>query len=280
MAGVNMSRRVDCIRCGGPLTAPPSSGPHLCSYCGAVQPAPARPSRSEIRAAVHEVLAEDRNFNGVPDALERRPVPAPPRAVAPTSSGASTPTVLLVVLGTVLASALGIVVMIVTRAPAPPPRAVATAPRSTESSPTATLAATAEVPVPTATAAPTVPASAKPAVPAKKTTNEEWARAVVARRSAKLRECVEQDLARFPDAAKSYTVSVHIESDALPKNSRTTFSPRPSSGMSSCATLVIFYAFNEAGSPPPTPGPFDFMTSFAFPGATPAAKAQSGRGWD
>ncbi|AKV01370.1 hypothetical protein AKJ09_08033 [Labilithrix luteola] len=139
------------------------------------------------------------------------------------------------------------------------------------------------VPSPPATAASAKKpaASITPTAVASKLTDEQWGRQAVAAQSSGLLGCMEQDLVRNPNAPKAYTVSVLIESDGAPLNSSTTFSPTASSGFTMCARNVIFYGFNgRYGSGPPSHKPFTFATSVAFPNAKPAAKAESGRGWD
>ena len=116
--------------------------------------------------------------------------------------------------------------------------------------------------------------------PAPKLTNEQFGKNVVAAQSKKLRGCVEQDLLRNPNAPKAYTVTVLVEKDGLPRSSATTFSPTPTEGFAQCARHVILYGFSGYGRNPPELVEFTFSTSFAFPDAKPAAKAESGRGWD
>jgi predicted RNA-binding Zn-ribbon protein involved in translation (DUF1610 family) len=73
-----------CIRCGAPLPASTQSS-IACPFCGVVNQM--RSKATELRAAVRDVLAEDRNRNGVPDYLERPPTPpvVPTVPVAPTA---------------------------------------------------------------------------------------------------------------------------------------------------------------------------------------------------
>lgn len=258
-----------------------------CTYCGSLQPEPIKVSATAIRSAVHDVLREDRNQNGVPDALEPAPPPFAPALRNPTPFAEPpapvTPGARWAIVGAA-ASLMGLLTMTVfglrSRAAEPTSRAE---PRPVIATATATPIPTIE-PTPTSTISvtPTALPTAKPAAapPAKKLTNEQWAQSVVAAQKTRLLGCMEQDLLRNPNVPKAYSVTVHVESDGTPLNSMTTFSPAATRGFTSCARNVIFYGFNDARSRPPAPGAFTFGASFAFPNAKPAAKAETGRGWD
>ncbi|HPH66882.1 MAG TPA: hypothetical protein PLF40_14095, partial [Kofleriaceae bacterium] len=61
---------IQCTQCRAPLRA--TQGAVTCEYCGAANQVGApMPSTTMVRGVVHEVLREDLNRNGIPDALER-----------------------------------------------------------------------------------------------------------------------------------------------------------------------------------------------------------------
>lgn len=218
----------------------------------------------------------DRDGNGVPDAYEAPPPPTPfkPPTPSPATTQKAGPIGCLFVALGACAAMGGTVYFLTTESASPPaperPRLVA--------EPVATVAAS---PPPFQSAAGVssskTPATGKPSIAM---TNEQWAKAKVAAAQPKLRGCVEQDLLRNPNVPKAYTVSVVVERDGLPRNSATTFVPQPTRGFQSCAGNVIFYGFSGNGPGAPKKEEFTFSTSFAFPTAKPAAKAETGRGWD
>ncbi len=216
----------------------------------------------------------DRDGNGIPDVLDAAP-PSP--APAPQAQRAG----ILIGAAAGIAVLIGVMSFALVAAPSRPataPRAVPTPVVSVSPAPLPSPIAT-EAPAPRATSTST-PQSTAPAKPVPKLTNEQYGKNVVAAQHKKLLGCVEQDLLRNPDVPKAYTVTVLVESDGAPRNSATTFSPTPSAGFQSCARHVIFYGFNNSGRNPPQLVEFNFSTSFAFPNAKPAAKAEHGRGWD
>ena len=94
-----------CAQCKAPLRG--GVGSVTCEYCGAANMVgDPPPSKTMMRGVVHEVLTEDLNRNGIPDALERRS--APPRnpnvATAAPGRGAMI-VVLAVTFGTMIAGA-------------------------------------------------------------------------------------------------------------------------------------------------------------------------------
>lgn len=218
----------------------------------------------------------DRDGNGVPDVLDAaRQPPAPAPAPRPQQAA----------IAIVAAVGVALLIGVMTAAlvarpsrPAPAPRTVPTPVVSVSPAPLPSPTAT-EAPAPGATSTATA-RSTTPAKPVPKLTNEQYGKNVVASTHKKLLGCVEQDLLRNPNVPKAYTVTVLVESDGAPRNSATTFSPTPTAGFQSCARHVIFYGFNNSGRNPPELVAFTFSTSFAFPNAKPAAKAEHGRGWD
>ncbi|MBX3200658.1 MAG: hypothetical protein KF894_21145 [Labilithrix sp.] len=269
-----------CANCGAPRTGDTSLP---CAFCKAVQPAP--PSDAALAAAVQKALLEDRDGNGVPDVLDAAlrpaapPSPSTPHAHLAPPAGPTAPSAAVIlgfvggitalvgmgVAGAVLA---GSAPEHVPPPPEPPPAVATPAPPPTVAAPEPSAVVT------------TPPKRTAPAKPVTKLTNEQFGKNVVAAQNKKLRECVEQDLLRTPTAPKAYTVTVLVEHDGLPKNTATAFSPAPTKGFASCARHVIFYGFSGYGRSAPERVEFTFSTSFAFPDAAPAAKAQSGRGWD
>ncbi|MBN9161400.1 MAG: hypothetical protein BGO98_08345 [Myxococcales bacterium 68-20] len=124
-----------CARCGAPLPPSGTTG-IICPFCGVVNHGPV--GRGDLRDAVRDVLAEDRNRNGIPDYLERPPPPvapfagAPPRPMPP----ATLPNVVVVgVVGAVFALvAIGAIAMLtVRRAASRPPTATRQVPSVTAS---------------------------------------------------------------------------------------------------------------------------------------------------
>jgi len=245
-----------------------------------VQPVPAVPPRAEIVAAVRDVMREDRDGDGVPDVLARPPQPQPqpqPQPPRPRSAPSSSQHAVFIGLGVMVMCALGAVTALLVMAPSErtPPKVkaapVVTTPAPVPSPPVATSGSALPAALPS-----TATTGEKPATPAKpvpKLTNEQYGKNVVAGRNKELLRCVEQDLLRNPDAAKAYTVTVLVERDGAPRNSATTFSPKPSRGFQDCAKFAIFYGFTKSGRNPPQLVEFTFTTSFAFPNAKPAAKA-------
>ncbi len=257
-----------CVRCGAPRRPGPDPRHEVCAYCNAVQPAPPVPPRAEIVAAVRDVMREDLDGDGVPDVLAPpRPEPQPE---LPSNARASH--VLLLVGGGIAAmSSIGVVAALIV---APSPRMSPTK----KETPVASAPSTTPQPsaAPSSTSAKTASTSELPAAPAKpvpKLTNEQYGKNIVAGRHKELLRCVEQDLLRNPSAPKAYTVTVLVESDGAPRNSATRFSPQPSPGFQVCARHAIFYGFTSSGRNPPQLVEFTFTTSFAFPNAKPAAKA-------
>lgn len=130
-------------------------------------------------------------------------------------------------------------------------------------------------------AKPVKPAAKSKSAPSKpKLTNEQFGKNVVAAQAKKLGACVEQDLLRDPAAPKAYKATVHIEKDGLPQISAMTFSPTPTSGFETCASNVIFRGFSGTSQSPPEHAEYTFTTSFSFPKAKPAKKAEHDLGWD
>jgi hypothetical protein len=58
-----------CAFCNGPLVV--TLGSVTCSYCGKPNQPTGIPSKTQIRQVVREVVTEDLNHNGIPDALEK-----------------------------------------------------------------------------------------------------------------------------------------------------------------------------------------------------------------
>lgn len=239
-----------------------------------------------MAAAVRDVLLEDRNRNGVPDAFEARP---PVHFARPPAQFHGSPHVtpargpwpmILVGLGVVITLvAFVLATAVLTAEPATksaPVRAVG----PSKPTPTAPIVPTIETSSPATPSATASATPTKPSTPAKPLTNEEFGKRIVASKRARLQGCVEQDLAYGTSVATAYSVTVLVERDGLPKNSATTFSPTPSRGFQRCASTVIFYAFSESPTASPKREEYTFSTSFAFPTAKPAAKKESGRGWD
>lgn len=259
-----------CTHCGAPTAGRPGQP---CTYCNAVQPAPAPLSQAALVAAVRDAIRADRDGNGIPDVLDA----APPTPAPRPQQGAA----IVVAAGAGFAVLIGLVTAVLVVGPSrpiPAPRPVPTPVVSVSPAPLPSPTAT-EAPAPSATSTATARSTA-PAKPVPKLTNEQYGKNIVAAQHKKLLGCVEQDLVRNPNVPKAYTVTVLVERDGAPRNSATTFSPKPTEGFQSCARHVIFYGFNNSGRNPPELVEFTFSTSFAFPNAKPAAKAEHGRGWD
>ena len=103
-----------CAQCKAPLRG--GVGSVTCEYCGAANMVGnPPPSKTMMRGVVHDVLNEDLNRNGIPDALERRVAPPMPNLV----TTAPRRTLGYLILGVSLAITLsaGAVAFLVMRAP-------------------------------------------------------------------------------------------------------------------------------------------------------------------
>ncbi len=111
---------IQCTQCRAPLRA--TQGAVTCEYCGAANQIGAPvPSTTMVRGVVHDVLREDRNGNGIPDALERgRHLPVhpsqfltPAQIAARTAAAQRTAKVIVGIIAlTMIAGAAGVFFMV------------------------------------------------------------------------------------------------------------------------------------------------------------------------
>jgi hypothetical protein len=111
-----MAKAAVCTFCNGPLVT--ALGNVTCSYCGKPNNPTGLPSRTQMRQVVREVVNEDLNHNGIPDALERSVHPQQHLANALSPAPARTTGIILGCMASVVLAA-GLGAFLIARSPAP-----------------------------------------------------------------------------------------------------------------------------------------------------------------
>ncbi len=105
-----------CAQCKAPLRG--GVGSVTCEYCGAANMVGnPPPSKTMMRGVVHDVLNEDLNRNGIPDALERRVAPPMNRSAAAPAAAFKSGHIVAIALLIGITALGGIVSFLITRGP-------------------------------------------------------------------------------------------------------------------------------------------------------------------
>ncbi|QRO01256.1 hypothetical protein JRI60_20615 [Archangium violaceum] len=85
-----------------------------------------------------------------------------------------------------------------------------------------------------------------------------------------------QELARRPDAARSYRITLHFDEQLLAERDKSRFDPAPSKALSNCLHHHLMYKAYEAMSTAmgdaPKGGPVDVTVTLSFANVKPAEK--------